>query len=151
MAKNYSGRDYLLYVNAGSAPGSTDTPGGYNLVGKLVSVSVETSRNAIETSSKDDGDNSSFISGRRNSTINGSAIYDHTGVDVGQAELVTARDAADGLIYFLITSATSGDQEYHGGGVLTNLSYGFDDEAVSTIDFSIQVTGALTEADGGTT
>lgn len=149
MAKNYSGRDYKLWV-ASSAPGSGALESNYTQVGKLISVSVETSRNAIETSSKDDGDDSAFIGGRRNTVINGSAIYDHTD-DAGQAIIAGARDSASGSIWFLVTPSNASDNEFYGAAVVTSVNYGFDDEAASTIDFSFQVTGALTEgSDSGT-
>ena len=70
MAKNYSGRDLLLYAKA-TAPSTATTATDYTLVGDLTDVSITRSRNAIDDSSKDDGDETSVIAGRRNNTVSG--------------------------------------------------------------------------------
>jgi hypothetical protein len=143
MSVNFKGRDYKLYLSA-SAPSPATTQAQYTLVGNLLNVSVSTSRNAIETSTKDDGDNSAFIAGRRSSTISGSARFDHV-VDAGAAILYTQIVAEAGTVYWLISSATATDEEFYGQGVLTQYDVSFPDDDSSTVDFSIQVSGAMTQ------
>lgn len=149
MAKNFSGRDFLLYL-ATSAPTDAAITTDYTSVAKLTNVTISSSRNAIDKSSKDDGDESTFIAGRRNTTISGSAIFDHTS-DAGQAMVTTAFEAADGTVYFLATTSTVGDQEFHGSGIVTSKTIAAQDESTTTIDFTIQVSGALTAVSGDST
>jgi hypothetical protein len=101
----------------------------------------------MDDSNKDDGDETSVIAGRRNNTISGTCNWDHT-ADAGQAMFTTAYNASNGLVYFLITSATSGDQEFHGSGVCTQADVSFPDEGISSLSFSVAVNGALTEVAG---
>lgn len=151
MAKNLSGRDYLAYAGTSSpSDGSSASDAAYSLVGKVTDISISRSRNAIETSTKDDGDESTFISGRRNQTVTISGYFDHT-EDAGYTKLSDAYEASNGTVYFLVTSTTSGDTEWYGSGVITDLSTNFADESTSTFTATIQVSGALTEAAGTTT
>lgn len=148
MAKNKSGRDYLLYA-ATSAPtaAAEANDAAYALVGLCTEHSLNRSRGAIDVSTKDSGDNSTFISGRRNETVTMSGIFDHT-EDAGYTKLSDAFEASDGTVYFLLTSTNTGDTEWHGSGVITDLSLTFSDEAASTFNAAVQVSGALTEATG---
>jgi hypothetical protein len=142
MSKNFSGRDYLLYLST-AAPGDAAITTDYVSAAKLTTVSISGSRNAIDKSSKDDGDDSTFIAGRRNLTVSGSCIFDHT-IDAGQGKLTTGFAAADGLVYFLVSTGVAAEEEYHGSGILTSQNRTFADESTSTLDFTIQVSGALT-------
>lgn len=143
MAVNFKGRDYKLYLKT-SAPSPATTQAQYTAVGNLLSVSISTSRNAIDVSTKDSGDNSDFIAGRRSTTLSGSARFDHV-VDNGAALLYTQLAAESGELWFLVSSATATDEEFYGKGVLTQYDVAFPDDDSSTVDFSIQVTGALTQ------
>jgi hypothetical protein len=151
MAKNYSGRDFLLYVGT-TAPtaASSAADAAYALVGSIRNVSFGRSRNAIDKSSKADGDDSSFIAGRRNQTLSFDGLFDHT-EDAGYTKLSDAYESAGGAVYFLATSTTTGDTEWHGNGVITQLDVAFPDEDVSTFTSAIQVSGALTEVVGTST
>ncbi len=151
MAKNLSGRDYLVYA-ATSAPttAAEANDAAYALVGKATDISISRSRNAIDVSTKDDGDNSTFISGRRNETVSISGIFDHT-EDAGYTKLSDAFEASNGTVYFLVTSTNTGDTEWHGSGVITDLSTSFTDESASTFTATIQASGAVTEVTGTST
>lgn len=149
MAKNYSGRDFLLYA-LGSAPSAASEATEYTLVGLVRSLSVNQSRNAIDTSTKDDGDDSSFIAGRRNVTLSAGGVFDHT-EDGGFTILKTSLAAANGKVWFLVTSTATGDTEFYGSGIVTGLNLDFPDEDVSTFAADIQVTGALSAATGTST
>jgi hypothetical protein len=60
MSVNFKGRDYKLYF-AATAPTPTTISTQYTLVGNLTTVSISTSRNAIDVSTKDSGDNTDVI------------------------------------------------------------------------------------------
>jgi hypothetical protein len=149
MAVNFKGRDYKLYLSA-STPGTATFASSYSLVGNITSVSLSTSRNAIETSTKDSGDNSDFVSGRRSSTLSGSALFDHVS-DTGQAILYARLVVEAGTVWFLITDNSTLSEEFYGSGVLTQYDVSFPDDDASTLDFSIQVSGAITQAQGNNT
>lgn len=151
MPKNLSGRDYVAYA-ATSAPSDATAANdaAYSLIGKATDISISRSRNAIDVSTKDDGDESAFISGRRNQTVSISGIFDHT-EDAGYTKLSDAYEASNGTVYFLVTSTNSGDTEWHGNGVITDLSTSFADESASSFTATIQVNGALTEVAGTST
>jgi hypothetical protein len=149
MSVNFKGRDYKLYLKS-SAPSPATISTQYTLVGNLLNVSVSTSRNAIEVSTKDDGDNSAFIAGRRSTTVSGSARFDHV-VDTGQNLIYTQMVAESGTVYFLITDNTTTAEEFYGSGVLTQYDVSFPDDDASSLDFSIQVNGAITQQNGQST
>jgi len=149
-SKNYSGRALLLYATQAAAPAAAATASDYTLVGNVTDVSISRSRNTLDTSNKDDGDETSLISGRRSNTVSGSANWDHTS-NAGQLMFTTALNAANGTIYFLVTSTATGEPEFHGSGVVTQADLSFPDEGISTLAFSVAVNGALTEVSGTTT
>lgn len=149
MAKNKSARDYLLYASA-TTPSTASAASSYTLVGLMTEHNLNRSRGSIDVSTKDSGDDSTFISGRRNQTLSGSGIFDHT-EDAGYTVLSNVYESASGLVYFLLTSTTNGDTEWHGSGILTDLSLTFADESPSTFSMSVQVSGTLTEVTGTTT
>ena len=149
MAVNFKGRDYKLYLSA-TTPATATFASSYTLCGNLTNVSLSTSRNAIDVSTKDSGDNSGFISGRRSSTLTGSALFDHV-VDAGQTVLYTALAAEGGTVYFLISDNSTLSEEFYGSGVLTQYDVAFPDDDASTLDFTIQVSGAITQAQGNNT
>lgn len=147
--KNFSGRSYLMYVSASTPSDATD-PGDYTLVGDVTASGISRSRAALDKSSKDDGDDSSFISGRRNWTVNVSGNFDHT-MDEGVQILEDQWEVSDAAIFFLLTSTNAGDREFHGQGKLTQFDTTFDDEAISSFTAAWQGTGTLTSIDGTTT
>lgn len=149
MSVNYKGRDYKLYL-ATTTPASAALSTSYTVVGKLLEVSISTSRNAIDVSAKSDGDNSEFIAGRRSTTLTGSARFSHT-VDSGQAKLYTALAAEAGEIWFLVSDNTTTGEEFHAKGILTQYDVAFPDDDSSTVSFTIQVTGAITQVNGQST
>ncbi len=151
MAKNLSGRDYLVYAGTTEPTSAIDAgDANYSLVGKAMDISISRSRNAIDTSTKDDGDGSSFIAGRKNESVSISGLFDHT-EDAGYTKLSDAFEASNGTVYFLVTSTNTGDTEWYGSGVITDLSTSFADESASSFTASIQVNGTITEVVGTST
>lgn len=147
--KNFAGRSYLLYA-ATSAPSDATAASDYTLVGDCTASGISRSRNAIDISTKDDGDDSTFIAGRRNWTVSLSGNFDHT-LDAGVTLLEDAWEATDGIVYFLLTSTNAGDREFHGQGKITQFDTQFDDESASTFSATIQGSGTLSSVDGTTT
>lgn len=148
MAKNFSGRDYLFYVST-SSPSDATAASDYTIVGDLTSLSINRSRNVLDRSSKDSGDDRELVAGRRSQNVSGSGFFDHT-EDAGYTALSDAYEADDGTIYWLATSTTSGDTEWHGSGILSDLSSTLDDEAISSFSFTVE-SESVTEVAGTTT
>ena len=149
MGKNYSGRDFKVYV-LDSSPSSPAISSEYTVLGLGQTLSVNQSRNAMDKSNKDDGDNSTFVGGRRNITISTGGVFDHT-EDAGYTILETVFASSDGVVWFLVSPLNTGDKEFYGSGIITDLSITLDDESVSGFSTTFQVTGALvTATDGGT-
>ena len=151
MAVNYSGTDYVIYV-ASAAPSAAAeaNDAAYAKLGLNVNLFINGSANDIEKSNKDDGTNTSWLAGRKVETISGSFIFDHT-EDSGQAKLQTVWESASRAIWFLVTTVTSGDEEFYGTGVLTGRSLSFNDQEPSTGEFEIRVSGGITQAAGTAT
>ena len=140
----------LFYVTEPTAPSSATAASDYTLVGTSTDLNVNMSRNAMDKSNKDDGDESTFVAGRRNSTVSGTCYWDSTS-DAGQDHFQDAFESAAGTIWFLATATATGEPEFHGSGIVTDKSLSFPDEGVAALSFTIQVSGALTEVAGTTT
>jgi predicted secreted protein len=148
---NKAGRSYLLYV-ATTAPdaAASASDAAYSLGGLLRNLSLSRTRNAIDASTKDSGDDSTFIAGRRNQSFTADFVFDHS-EDAGYTKLSDAYESASATVYWLITSTTTGDTEWTGSGIVTDLSLAFPDEDVSTYNLAVQASGAVTEATGTST
>jgi len=120
------------------------------VVGLTQSLSITSARAALDKSNKADGDESTFIGGRRNSTVSFGGVFDHT-EDAGYTILSTSYESSAGTVWFLLSPLNASDTEWYGSGIVTQLDKTLDDEAVSGFTCTIQVSGALTEVtDGGT-
>jgi len=151
MAVNYSGTDYVVYLaTAAPSAASLSNDAAYAKLGLNVNLSITGSANDIEKSNKDDGVYSSWLAGRITETVSGSAIFDHT-EDTGQGKLQTAWASSSRAIWFLVTSVNSADYEFYGSGVLTGLSYTFNDQEPSQVEFEIRSSGGITYAVGTAT
>ena len=140
-----NGRLYALYL-ASAAPsvGHSSADAAYAACGLITSLSLAEAINAIDVSNKDSGNNSEFLGGRSQWTINVSARFDLAG-DTGQSKVTTAAESTSRNIWFLITTDTASDLEFYGKAVLTGREYSFGDEESCEISFSMNVTGALTQ------
>ena len=143
--QNYDGTAYLVYA-ATTAPTNAfnKDDANYTVVGELVNTNYDRIRAAIEKSSKQDGDESTFIAGRRNRKFNFSARFDHT-EDNGQAKVVDAYESATGVVYLLISTGVAGDLAFHGSGIVTGAPVTVNDGAVSEVSFTVQMSGVVTE------
>ena len=140
------GKDFLIYLGSG-APSSAfySSDAAYALAAHVVNSNITKARNPVDTSSKDDGYESTFVSGRRVNVVSGTMRFDKVAA-TGYTKLKTVYEAAAGTVWFLVTSDVIGDTEWSGSGMLTQFDVTMDDETVMEVAFSIQVTGAISEA-----
>ena len=139
MAK-IRGRDIGLYVHAGaSAPADLTDKGDYTAVGLVTSRNMDRSRNAIDVSDADSGDDMDYLAGRRGRTLNVEGHYDATH-EAGYVILKAAYDAAGTeSIYWLLSSGETGDKQEYGRGIVTALNLSGDDDAAATFSAVINV------------
>lgn len=138
---DFNSTDLKLYVSA-SAPATSDISTSYTEVGYIIDLNITRTREAIPTSSKTDGDNSSYTAGRRDWSVDVSCLFDKES-DAGQLIFDTAWNATDSTVYFLITSNTSGDDEWWGSGLVTAYDNTLPDNAAAGMSATIQGTGSL--------
>jgi len=110
------------------------------VVGEVRSFSIETSADTIEDSVMGD-DERTYKSGLESSTVSIECYWD--GADAQQLVL-DARADIDFEIY--PTGTGSGQKYYAGGGIVTSKSINTSFDGMVEASFSIQVSGAVTEA-----
>jgi hypothetical protein len=143
--QNHDGTAYKVYAATTAPTDAFDSAdAAYTAVGFLKNTGYNRTRNAIDKSTKDDGDESSYLGGRRTRAIPFSCVYDHT-EDAGQAIVVDAYESATGVVYLLISTGVAGDEAFHGNGVVTDASVAMNDQSTSTITFSVKMNGAVTQ------
>lgn len=137
-----------MYVS-GTQPATPGDIGEYDVAGFSTNLSFSRTRNMVDASNKDSGDDSEFEAGRRTSTITGTFFADITDdADAGQAAIETAINDADGnLVYWLITDNILGNRQYHGSALPSQFDLSWPDEGMVQIEVTLQVTGSFaTEA-----
>lgn len=140
------GRVYSLFLATAAPTTATDSSdAAYAEVLLVRSHNLAEVIAAIDITTKDDGDNSAYTGGRADRDINVSCLLD-TAAGTGQTKLKTAIAAAGHGMWFLLTSDVTGDIEWYGQAVPTNRTFDFPDGAPATLDFTLKVNGAITEA-----
>jgi len=149
----FNGRKYRVYVRAGGTPPADRRDiASYTIVGDTKNLDIGRTRNAIDTSTKDDANNATNDGGRRTQTVSFTANYDKA-EDTGQQIVIDAYkdDTNQPAGYFLISPNVAGEKCYYGDiGTVTQANQSFPDDNVATLDCAWQVTGAITEADVAT-
>lgn len=116
--------------------------------GTLISVATENSvnftRSSIDVSNKDSGADKEYIYGRGDGTTSGTAKFKYD-AGYGFTDLFTAMEAGT-TVAIRYSNDTSGDKEYQFNALITELSMDNPDDSDSTISYSFQKTGAVTEA-----
>ena len=139
------GRDLGLYVARTTAPSTLNNAGDYTLVGAVTNRNVNRSRNAIDVSSADSGDDSEYLGGRRSREITLDGFYkgEH---DAGYAILKAAYDS-DGtdLIYWLLTTGVTDDKAEYGRALVTALNTTGEDDGGAQFSVTLQVSGKPTD------
>ena len=134
--------------NSGVVKLVTDTGGADTLlvVGEIRSFSIEESADTIESTVMGDY-HRSYLVGNKSATVSIECYFDPT--DDGQAEADDAIRAANNAKVdweILPTGAGSG-KKYTGIGIMTGRSISASADGMIEASFSIQCTGAITEAD----
>jgi len=110
------------------------------VVGEVRSFSIETSADTIEDSVMGD-DERTYKAGLESSTVSIECYWD--GADTTQLEM-DARAEVDFAIY--PTGTGTGEKYYAGFGIVTSKSINTSFDGMVEASFSIQVSGAVTEA-----
>jgi hypothetical protein len=114
--------------------------GSVAVVGEVRTFSIETSADTIEDSVM--GDNArTYLAGLESSTVSIECYWDDS--DAQQLEL-DGRNDIDFEIY--PTGTATGEKYYTGGGIVTSKSITTSFDGMVEASFSIQVSGAVTEA-----
>ena len=114
--------------------------GSVAVVGEVRSFSIETSADTIEDSVVGDSART-YKTGLESSTVSIECYWD--GADAPQADL-DGRADVDFEIY--PTGTGTGEKYYTGGGIVTSKSINTSFDGMVEASFSIQVSGAVTEA-----
>tara|TARA_R110002012_G_scaffold8868_2_gene40714 strand:+ start:5368 stop:5769 length:402 start_codon:yes stop_codon:yes gene_type:complete len=110
------------------------------VVGEVRTFSIETSADTIEDSVMGDTART-YLSGLESSTVNIECYWD--GSNPAQTDLDSRADI-DFEIY--PTGTATGEKYYSGGGIVTSKSINTSFDGMVEASFSIQVSGAVTEA-----
>lgn len=121
---------------------------GIYVGGTLIAVGLDNqlslSKNMIEVSNKDSGSDAEYIPGRGDGTVSGSCRIKYDAA-YGWGDLFGVYD--DGTsVTIRYSNDTSGDDEYSFSAYLSELSRQDPDDDSSTIDYTFQKTGAVTES-----
>lgn len=113
------------------------------LITDELSVEFSQSSNMIDTGSKDDGADDTFILGSISRTIKFSGQLDTSTGETKAAfgDLRTWADAGT-AIFFSVGSAATGEYVLTGGGKIANLNIKAERNNIAMIDFEIRVSGA---------
>lgn len=117
------------------------------LVTDEMSVEYSESPTMIDTGSKDDGANDTFILASVSRTIKLSAQLD---TSMGETKAafgdIQSYSSAGTVVYFSLGSATVAEMVLTGSGKIANLNVKASRNEIATIDFEIRVSGAVTRA-----
>ena len=140
------GRDLGLYVARTSAPSTLTDRTTYTAVGLVTSRSMDRSRNAIDVSDANSGDDMDYLAGRRGRTLSVEGHYD-AAHEAGYAILKAAYEAAGtDKIYWLLSTGKSGDKQEYGRGIVTSLNLSAGDDDAATFSAEITIIGKPTES-----
>lgn len=113
------------------------------LITDEMSSEFSQSSNMIDTGSKDDGANDTFILGSVSRTIKFSGQLD-TSTGETKAAFGDLRSWGDGgtVVFFSLGSATTGEYVLTGSGKIANLNIKAERNNIATYDFEVRVSGA---------
>jgi hypothetical protein len=136
MAGEKNGTDIGIYI-------------GSDLVMAGQSLSWSNSRNAIETSNKDEGTNSTFIKGRKSGTLSASGLYIDATVTGYSYDDIYDEYASDSstlpTFKWQETTPTTGHKYYSASGIITSLEADYPDDDATTYSMEVQLSGAITQ------
>lgn len=141
------GTEELFYV-ATSAPTTANDKddAAYSLFGLLKTWDMSIDGEAIIAQDKDAGAFGYALAGNKTATISGTFNREMTG-DTGQdrvEDAALATSLSGQTIYFVKTTATSGDDGRHGSGVINNFSISSSDGEVAEGSFTMTLSSTYT-------
>jgi len=118
----------------------------YDEVGRMTNASLSISMETRDTSNKDSAGFRELLSGQRSWSLagDGLVVYSLTGAD-GYSDLFGYWNNRTNL-YIKFGSVSGGEKNYSGRGFITSLDQEAGVEDNATFSFSLEGTGALTEA-----
>lgn len=123
--------------------------GGTTVSCQTNSSALNLTRDMIETTCKDaTGSNKTYIPGEKGSTIDVEASYDPAGT-LAFSDIFADWDAGT-VITWTWGSTDAGEKYYTGSGYIADLTPSAPQNDRATYSFTIQVTGAVTEASNPT-
>lgn len=140
------GTDFKLYTALSSPSTPEDeTDTAYDLVGFATELSLDPSREMIESADKDSGQDMEIIPGRRDFEISGTFNLEktHDQTAEGQEDLWDSLLQDNTAVYFLLTTGITGDQVFYGQGYVTALTVNAPDQDMLTIEVTIRVDGGI--------
>lgn len=147
MAKG-TGTSYALYLGTTAPTSAVDeADANYDVVSYSKSLDISFSTNVIDESDKDSSTFREVTAGRRSGTINWSGHLDLAD-DAGQAAAIDTILAATNSVYWLISDAVTGNELYHGQGVIGQTGVTYPDDAMAELSLTIECDGTITKATG---
>lgn len=125
-----NGSDFGIYVD--------DT-----LISVALDNQIQFTKDMIEVSNKDSGGDKEYIPGRGDGTTSGSARFKYD-AGYGFSDLYALYDA-ETLVTIRYGNGVDGDTEYSFGAYITDLQMTNPDNDASSISYTFQKTGAVTE------
>lgn len=118
----------------------------YDEVGRMTNASLSISMETRDTSNKDSAGFRELLGGQRSWSLagDGLVVYSLTGAD-GYSDLFGYWNNRTNL-YIKFGSVSGGEKNYSGRGFITSLDQEAGVEDNATFSFSLEGTGALTEA-----
>ena len=107
--------------------------------------SLEQTVDMIETTCKASGKNKTYLSGEITGTISVTAVYDETGT-FGYSDAFAAAAQAGTELTWKWGSTAANEKFYTGSGLIADLTAEAPQNDRATWSFTLQVTGAITEA-----
>lgn len=116
---------------------------GGTLISAAIDNQMQFTRNMINVNNKDDEDSAEYIPGRGDGTVSGSARMKYNAT-YGFEDLFDAYDKAT-KVTIKYGNGTTGDKFYQFDAYISDLSRTDPDDDSSTISYTFQKTGGVTE------
>ena len=132
-----NGNIFLLFINIS---------GNAKYIAGVTSNSIEISADMLDVSTKDSGGWATFMAGRKSGTMQVDFIYNTDGADATHYDIDDLwRAFTDGTQCTLTLGQYSTGQKYfNADSFINSMSISADQNSVTTVSMSFQLTGAIT-------
>jgi predicted secreted protein len=122
------------------------TTGGapYTSLGSLVDATFNRTKSEIDVSDRDSLDWAEFLAGRKSATIDGVCNWDEA--DTALMALLNAWDDDSGIDILWRFDTQSGEKEWTASVIVIDFTTPSPGEDKSSVNFSLRITGEVTEA-----